>query len=250
MQPNRRRLLFLPFCFFGWTAVPIMNHRRRFNLAPTMATVTSGAIISATGALAPTRTKRQTTHLGPLHYYLVGRRSPLRPQQQRRQQQPTSPGTSESCWKNRMRRYQDGRTIGDVCSSPITISARFFAGVTGSVYTADDSAVAESDNGSVPPLVCLFTKEGCTLCDKVKDVLAASRGRNPHSLYQIDITDKEHRDWFDKYKYDIPVLHLNGNYWTKHRLSTGDVEQAFGAVSKSVFESPPGEPNAGKSQRD
>lgn len=35
--------------------------------------------------------------------------------------------------------------------------------VTGNVYTAaDDSA----------PVVTLFTKNGCTLCDKVKDVSA------------------------------------------------------------------------------
>ena len=75
---------------------------------------------------------------------------------------------------------------------------RYFASVTGRVYTAEDPDA---------PVVRLFTKEGCTLCDKVKDTLASVRESQPHSLEQIDITDEIHKEWFDKYKWDIPVLH-------------------------------------------
>ena len=75
------------------------------------------------------------------------------------------------------------------------------ASVTGTVYQAVEANA---------PVVTLFTKEGCTLCDKVKDVLADLRQSHDHSLTQVDITDKEHVEWFDKYKYDIPGKILIG----------------------------------------
>lgn len=123
---------------------------------------------------------------------------------------------------------------------PSTSSCRCFASVTGSVYNS-----AEPNS----PLVRLFTKEGCTLCDKVKDVLGSVRDSYPHSLDQVDITDDVHRDWFEKYKYDIPVLHINGTYWTKHTLSTQEAERALRAAQSGSFQSPPDEPNAGKTER-
>ena len=79
--------------------------------------------------------------------------------------------------------------------------------VTGTVYAADADR----------PTVQLFTKAGCTLCDVAKEVLAGVRPDRPHTLEAIDITDPEHSNWWGKYKYDIPVLHINGMYWAKHR---------------------------------
>ncbi|GKY93641.1 hypothetical protein MPSEU_000331500 [Mayamaea pseudoterrestris] len=125
-------------------------------------------------------------------------------------------------------------------------SARLFCSssnsVTGIAYTAkhDDEDA---------PVVTLFTKEGCTLCDKVKDVLIDLQQSHPHSLQLQDITDDDATDWYAKYKYDIPVLHLNGKYWIKHRLT---VEQAVrgladGRIGK--FTSPVGEPNASRLER-
>jgi len=46
------------------------------------------------------------------------------------------------------------------------------ASQTGNVYCSDDSS---------DPAVRLFTKEGCTLCDKVKGVLVSVRSSHPHS---------------------------------------------------------------------
>ena len=136
--------------------------------------------------------------------------------------------------------------------------SQLFASVSGPVYTADDEEA---------PTVTLFTKEGCTLCDKVgespdhrgenwshapsptppiaataaaaaaititititavtaavaaadcrpriqvKDTLREVSTDVPHSMVAVDITDAEHEKWFGMYKYDIPVLHLNGVY--------------------------------------
>ncbi|EEC48385.1 predicted protein [Phaeodactylum tricornutum CCAP 1055/1] len=114
------------------------------------------------------------------------------------------------------------------------------ASVSGSIYTCDDSNA---------PRVRLFTKEGCTLCDKVKGVLVELKAPYPHCLEQVDITDKENAEWFDRYKYDIPVLHLDGKYWTKHRLTTEEAIRGLKAFGNGAFESQAGEPNAARMER-
>ena len=67
------------------------------------------------------------------------------------------------------------------------------------------------------PTIRLFTKGGCTLCDVAKDVLARVAEDQPHTLEAVDITDTDNTIWWERYKYDIPVLHVNGVYWAKHR---------------------------------
>jgi glutaredoxin len=111
--------------------------------------------------------------------------------------------------------------------------------VTGTVYSSDDPKA---------PVVVLYTKEGCTLCDKVKDVLKGlSQDDYPHSLEQIDITDEEHTEWYDMYKYDIPVLHINSAYWTKHRLD--ETEAKNGLKEGGNFQPRQGQPNAAEMER-
>ena len=117
------------------------------------------------------------------------------------------------------------------------------ASVTGSIYQADDSS-----NGNKLQ-VTLFTKEGCTLCDKVKDVLQEFREEIPHSLDQVDITDEAHAEWHAKYKYDIPVLHLNGQYWLKHRTTNDEVRAGLLEALAGRLEARTGEPNAEAMER-
>jgi hypothetical protein len=85
------------------------------------------------------------------------------------------------------------------------------------------------------------------LCDKVKDVLLDASNDHPHSLIQKDITDDDRI--YDLYKYDIPVLHLNGMYWAKHRLTVGEAREALKRAQDGTFASPPGEPNAGRLEK-
>lgn len=84
---------------------------------------------------------------------------------------------------------------------------RMSSSVSGMIYSAPEGN----------PKVQLFTKAGCTLCDKAKEVLAQAAEQHPHSLEAVDITDAENAQWWAKYKYDIPVLHIDGIYWAKHR---------------------------------
>ena len=124
-----------------------------------------------------------------------------------------------------------------------TRNLRLFASVTGSVY--------ESDSG---PVVTLYTKEGCTLCDKVKDVLKQVQEETPHSLKQVDITDEDQQDSFDRYKYDIPVLHISSSdedaaYWTKHRLTPEEAKEGIAEAMSGSFEPRKGRPNAAAMER-
>lgn len=125
---------------------------------------------------------------------------------------------------------------------------RRMASVTGSVYTADESKV----------VVTLYTKEGCTLCDKVKDVLYQIKDDEgcTHSLRQIDITDADQTDFYDRYKYDIPVLHIGLDkdddknvYWTKHRLTAEEAKEALAEAIEGSFTERKGRPNAAAMER-
>ena len=112
--------------------------------------------------------------------------------------------------------------------------------VTGTVYSA-------SADGA--PTVRLFTKAGCTLCDVAKEVLVQAAEERPHTLEAVDIMDAEHAEWFAKYKFDIPVLHVEGKYWAKHRITLEASLDALAAAQEQRFEASKGEPDAARLER-
>lgn len=111
--------------------------------------------------------------------------------------------------------------------------------VTGTVYDGPQDA----------PIVRLYTKHGCTLCDMVSDTLSSVQNSHPHTLEAVDITDDDKKDLYDKYKYDIPVLHIGGKYWAKHRLTSDAAIEALVASKAGKFEEQAGEPDAGAMER-
>eukprot|EP00581_Thalassiosira_minuscula_P009558 CAMPEP_0183702652 /NCGR_PEP_ID=MMETSP0737-20130205/690_1 /TAXON_ID=385413 /ORGANISM="Thalassiosira miniscula, Strain CCMP1093" /LENGTH=193 /DNA_ID=CAMNT_0025929299 /DNA_START=35 /DNA_END=616 /DNA_ORIENTATION=+ len=127
------------------------------------------------------------------------------------------------------------RNVRPVASSASEDGNDTHQSVTGPIYEMDGA-----------PTVKLFTKQGCTLCDKVKDVLDSVRDDQPHSLYAVDITDDDKQEWFSKYKYDIPVLHVNDIYWAKHRLSAEEAIAGIEEACKGSFEMRQGEPDASR----
>lgn len=116
---------------------------------------------------------------------------------------------------------------------------RCMASVSGNIYEADSSA----------PTVKLFTKAGCTLCDVAKEVLTRTSEELPHTLEAVDITDADNAQWFDKYKYDIPVLHIDDKYWAKHRITDDEAREALAAAQEQRFEAQRGEPDAARLER-
>lgn len=117
---------------------------------------------------------------------------------------------------------------------------RSFSSVTGTIYSTTEEDA---------PIVRLFTKEGCTLCDKVKEKLELLRDEIPHSLEAVDITDDEHVIWYEKYKYDIPVLHVGRDYWTKHRITSVEAREGLCEAKNGSFKRRSGEPDAGEMER-
>lgn len=70
---------------------------------------------------------------------------------------------------------------------------------------------------SSPPKLTLYTKNPCPLCDIIKNELRL-RFAGRYQLEEVDITAKNNERYFELYKYDIPVLFLEGQYLCKHRL--------------------------------
>uniref|UniRef100_A0A8D0FVU0 Glutaredoxin-like protein n=1 Tax=Strix occidentalis caurina TaxID=311401 RepID=A0A8D0FVU0_STROC len=70
----------------------------------------------------------------------------------------------------------------------------------------------------------------CPLCDDAKEVLEPYKRR--FILQEVDITLPENSAWYDKYKYDIPVFHLNGKFLMKHRV---DIQKFEDQLMKLEF---------------
>lgn len=113
--------------------------------------------------------------------------------------------------------------------------------MTGNVYEAEEEG----------PEVTLFTKEGCTLCDKVKDMLKDLQKEIHHSLVQIDITVEEHKEWFDRYKYDIrhPCSACQWKILVKHRTALEEARSGLLDARDGNFDPRQGEPNVAAMER-
>uniref|UniRef100_A0A3Q2E035 Glutaredoxin-like protein n=1 Tax=Cyprinodon variegatus TaxID=28743 RepID=A0A3Q2E035_CYPVA len=51
-------------------------------------------------------------------------------------------------------------------------------------------------------------------------------------LQQVDISLPENRQWWDKYKWDIPVFHLNGRFVMKHGVDATLLDKLLQDVEK------------------
>jgi len=101
-----------------------------------------------------------------------------------------------------------------------------------------------SGNPDDTPVVKLFTRNGCTTCDKVMENLRSVAEESPHTLELVDIEDPEHLSWFERYKYDLPILRLNDMYWTCSRLTTNEAKAGIFAATAGFFVQGRNEPNA------
>ncbi|XP_029475170.1 glutaredoxin-like protein C5orf63 homolog isoform X2 [Rhinatrema bivittatum] len=81
------------------------------------------------------------------------------------------------------------------------------------------------------PILTLFTKDQCPLCDEAKEVLEPYRHR--FVLQEVDITLPENAIWFDRYKHDIPVFHLNGQFLMMHRVNCRKLEKQLSRLEQA-----------------
>lgn len=140
------------------------------------------------------------------------------------------------------RRWHESLTLRHISTGEEAENGKC-SSVTGVIY-----GPADEDSKSLP-VVQLYTKEGCTLCDKVAAVLRDTRETHPHTLEAVDITDEDKQDWFSKYKWDIPVLHIDGKYWAKHRITSEEAAEGLQAAAAGSFEEQCGEPDAAEMER-
>lgn len=67
--------------------------------------------------------------------------------------------------------------------------------------------------------ITFFTKEGCKLCEPAWFVLKKLQSRYDFTLERIDIADPQNQESFNLYCHDIPVVHVNGQEFCKHRVN-------------------------------
>lgn len=67
------------------------------------------------------------------------------------------------------------------------------------------------------PVLTLYTKDPCPLCDIAKEEISIHEHR--YKFETVDITEQGNETWWDMYKYDIPVFHFEGKFLMNHRAN-------------------------------
>ncbi len=77
------------------------------------------------------------------------------------------------------------------------------------------------------PLVTLYTRKGCCLCDDAKQVLEAARRRTAFDYQELDIDfDPELQR---KYNDEVPVIAINGVKAFKYRVELKELLKRLAA---------------------
>lgn len=84
---------------------------------------------------------------------------------------------------------------------------------------------------AIKPTLTMYTKEDCSLCDDAKEILIPYLKRV--HFEEVNILEPGNEDYLHKYRFDIPVFHLNGNYLMKHRVDKDSLETALSGLNKS-----------------
>ena len=71
--------------------------------------------------------------------------------------------------------------------------------------------------------VTVYTKPDCPLCDEAKEVLGRVRARVPFDLEEINILADP--ALLERFRYDIPVVFIDGQKAFKHHLDEEAVER-------------------------
>jgi glutaredoxin len=70
--------------------------------------------------------------------------------------------------------------------------------------------------------VVLYTREGCSLCDKAKAIILAVRREVPFLFREVDIGWSG--DLYEDHKHDIPVVEIDGRRAFKHRVDAAGLK--------------------------
>uniref|UniRef100_A0A1E1X7Y6 acetyl-CoA C-acetyltransferase n=1 Tax=Amblyomma aureolatum TaxID=187763 RepID=A0A1E1X7Y6_9ACAR len=79
------------------------------------------------------------------------------------------------------------------------------------------------------PVLTLYTKHQCPLCDVAKEQLGELLPRV--QLVEVDIEEHGNEAWQRCYRYDIPVFHLNGQFLMKHKADPVLLEERLNSLA-------------------
>ncbi len=78
--------------------------------------------------------------------------------------------------------------------------------------------------------ITLYSKKECRLCDIAKETLLKVRQELPFSLNEIDI--EKDRTAFEKYKYLIPVIDIDGEKTFNYRVDENELKKLLKLKSR------------------
>ncbi|KAH9381453.1 hypothetical protein HPB48_016966 [Haemaphysalis longicornis] len=81
----------------------------------------------------------------------------------------------------------------------------------------------EQESADRLPVLTLYTKHPCPLCDVAKEELRELLPRV--QLVEVDIEMPGNEAWHRCYRHDIPVFHLNGQFLMKHKADPALLEE-------------------------
>jgi transcription antitermination factor NusA-like protein len=73
---------------------------------------------------------------------------------------------------------------------------------------------------NILPVVDIYSKANCHLCDEAKAVIAKVNQDTPFVFSVIDINSDP--ELFEKYKYEIPVININGIIAFKYKVDEAE----------------------------
>lgn len=79
------------------------------------------------------------------------------------------------------------------------------------------------------PQVILYTRPGCGLCEEAEEAIETVRVRRAFEFIQRNILDDQ--DDYQKYRFEIPVILLDGREIARHHLSPAALDAALDALS-------------------
>lgn len=75
------------------------------------------------------------------------------------------------------------------------------------------------------PTITLYAKAGCHLCDEAREYLEDAAADHDFALEEIDI--RRDPDLFERYRYRIPVITVDGEERLEGRIEADDVRALF-----------------------
>ena len=76
------------------------------------------------------------------------------------------------------------------------------------------------------PRVVIYTRPDCHLCDQAKQAIRAAQCPDEYTLEEVNIETDSHL--LESYKYDIPVITINGVEAFRHRLTAREFKTRLG----------------------